>query len=240
MSDFCYIYCITRENPDTACPKVSGHQGGEIVKIPYRQIAAFISKTSQSYFEPTFENLSRHEEVISFFMKEGSPLPMRFSTILSSEEKIKAMLETYYDQFMENLEKVEGKVELGVKVFCKLEIQEEKAAMPETSSPREYMLARYCQYQSRQRQTEGIMKETERLHDRLAALSCESSYTRPMKNNLFFNASYLVAKDQKEAFDREAEHLKKQYPAFKIVYSGPWPAYHFVTISKEDENEQLC
>lgn len=44
------------------------------------------------------------------------------------------------------------------------------------------------------------------------------------------NASFLVEKDEVEAFSDEVARLQEKYPPFKLLYSGPWAPYSFVYI----------
>lgn len=233
-----YIYCITLNTSDIN-ENIRGHNNQLIFKLVYRELAAYVSKTDFTYIETNYENLQCHENVISSFMENFEVLPMCFSTICKSKENVIEMLQKYYDQFIKNLDDVAGKVELGIKVFFKLDFeQEDKKDKELMKTPKEYMLKRYERYCNRQKQIDEILLPIEKSHKVLAEIAAGSLYTKPLKNNLIFNASYLVTKDEKEGFDHVVEEMKKNNPAYKILYSGPWPAYHFVNIIREGEEDE--
>jgi len=148
-------------------------------------------------------------------------------------------LRQYYDQFSGNLSRLEGKVELGLKVFYRLgPDEEEKKTAAEDETPKDYMMRRYERYLARRNQLDAVMSRIDLLHAQLSALACESSFTKPVKNNLIFNASYLVAEYGRVTFDEAVEKAKITYPEFKLLYSGPWPTYHFVRLKSEGDTDE--
>ncbi|MGB8454953.1 MAG: GvpL/GvpF family gas vesicle protein [Anaerocolumna sp.] len=234
-----YIYGITFYVPEDGLTVITGHHKEPVFQLEYKELTAHVSRTALTYFETSLENLECHEDVISHLMKDYDVLPMSFSTICKSEEKVIGMLEKYYDQFISNLKNVEGKFELGIKVFYKLDFEEEDKKDKEIlKSPKEYMMKRYERYQNRQKQVDQILSAIEEYHGILADMAAKSQYTKPLKNNLIFNASYLVGKNQKEKFNEVVKEMKEKNPAYKILYSGPWPAYHFVNIVREGEEDE--
>jgi len=233
-----YIYCIALNAFDIE-EEVIGHNHQIIFKVVYKDLAAYVSRTALTYFETSYDNLQCHEKVISELMKNTGVLPMCFSTICKSKESVIEMLQKYYDQFIQNLEDVAGKVELGIKAFYKIDFEEEDKKDKELLKiPKDYMLKRYERYCNRQKQINEILLPIETSHKVLVEIAADSCYTKPLKNNLIFNASYLVLKDKKECFDLAVEEMQKNNPAYKILYSGPWPAYHFVNIVREGEENE--
>jgi hypothetical protein len=58
--------------------------------------------------------------------------------------------------------------------------------------------------------------------------------TKKLKTeNLLMDAVYLVEKDNEGNFREAFEHVKSTCPDFKYLFSGPWPAYNFVVLSKK-------
>jgi len=236
-----YIYCIAHNAPEGLYPDVAGHGDAPVLGVRYREMTAIVSKTEQTHIDAGYENLQRHEAIISRIMRDYDLLPMSFSTICESYEGVASILEKYYGQFRENLDRVSGRIELGVKVFFRFganaeEPPKERAA----SSPREYMMNLYGKYEQRKKAEEELFSVIETFHEKLLGIAADCRYTKPMKNNLVFNASYLVEKGRKNEFDTAIEEITAEYPAFRINYSSPWPAYHFIKIVREvDEDERL-
>jgi len=233
-----YIYCIAFSTPDIDENPI-GHNSQMVFKLVYRELAAYVSKTAFTYLETSYENLQCHENVISRLMENFDVLPMCFSTICKSKESVIEMLEKYYEQFIKNLEDMTGKVEMGIKVFYKLDFEEEDKKDKELlKTPKDYMRMRYERYCGRQKKIDEILLTIKESHKVLSEMAAGSCYTTPLKNNLIFNASYLVFKDEKEGFDYAVEEMKKKNPAYKILYSGPWPVYHFVNVVREGEENE--
>jgi len=51
--------------------------------------------------------------------------------------------------------------------------------------------------------------------------------------NLLLDAVYLLEKSQEINFREAFEHIKSARPDFKYLFSGPWPAYNFIVLSKK-------
>lgn len=236
-----YIYCVAQSTPDTDntpdrdyIHSIQGHLNAPVFGISRGDFTAYVSVIPLSSLEVTYENLRRHEDVISGVMKKHEVLPMSYSTVSGSKEAVVQMLEKYAAQFKENLERIKGKVELGFKVFYKLNIETAEKSPPETTrtdiSPKEYIMRMYERYQKNQRLTDVPLSAVNGFHGILSAIACESSFTKPLKNNLIFNGSYLVRKEDKTVFDKSVDDIITLNREYKIVYSGPWPAYHFINI----------
>ena len=235
-----YVYCVAQGDRDGSIQGITGHQGAEVLGIRYRDLTAYVSRIGLTHIEATYENLQCHENVISKIMDGCELLPMCFSTICQSHRGVADILANYYDQLKDNLSRVSGKVELGVKVFYRLESEADdwrgKAA---AVSPKDYMMNRYESYLKNKERSDALFNIIMGFHKKLSELSSDCQYTRPMKNNLVFNASYLVLKSKKTEFDSAVAEIITHYPAFRIIYSGPWAAYHFVTVEqKGDDDEQ--
>lgn len=233
-----YIYCIALNTAELG-EEILGHNNQTVFRLEYKKLAAFVSKTALTHIEADFNNLQGHEAVIAKLLGHFCVLPMCFSTICKSEKSVLVLLQKYYDQFIKNLEELDGKVELGIKVFYRLDFEEEDKKDKELlKTPKDYMLKRYERYCNRQKKIDDILFSIEESHKALNEIASDSCYTKPLKNNLIFNASYLVSKDRKTTFDQAVEEMKKNNPTYKILYSGPWAAYHFVTIVQEGEEDE--
>ncbi len=239
MTENYYIYCITSKISDDTCIDLLGMDDKKITVIHYEDICALVSKTHKSRYEPTFENLQCHEKIASCAMVFSSVLPLSFSTISINEDSVILMLTQYYLQFIENLDRVKGKVELGVKIFYKLDYEhQDKFDKIENENPKSYMLKRYERYLNRKLQLKAIEIVLDEINKELIEIACESNLVKPFKNNLIFNGAYLVYKTNIEQFTFRVEELKNKHANYKFVFSGPWSPYHFVKLTKVgDENE---
>ncbi len=121
-----YVYCIISGDErrvfdregigGQACPERS-RRGDQVYTIPYRDISAVVSDTLLETPEPTIEHVLAHEGVIEKAMAEHTVLPLCFGVVFASEARVKEMLEENYRGYKENLARLHGKVELGLKVL---------------------------------------------------------------------------------------------------------------------------
>lgn len=230
-----YVYCVAGEVEEG--PEPAGFHGQPVRAVVFRDIRAHASPTPLTHVEPTAENLQLHEDVVSRIMRRGTVLPMRFSTVCRSSGAVRDMLERYYGPFRENLDRLRGKVELGIKVFYRLEPEETADPSEKPPSPGEYMMRRYERYRKRQDELRAVLAPMEELDAALSALSCARARSGPVRNSLILNASYLTEEDRRERFEALVRQAAERYPDYRIVLSGPWPPYHFVKIRQEGQGD---
>jgi hypothetical protein len=124
-----YLYCII----DCAClPKAFGvgersehsfgpigigDRGDYVYTIPYQDISAVVSDIPPKAIECNPENALTHENIIEQVMLEYTVLPMRFGTIFLSEERVIEMLKQCYRLYKENLQRLQNKFEISLKVL---------------------------------------------------------------------------------------------------------------------------
>jgi hypothetical protein len=161
-----------------------------------------------------------HEPVLEAIMARGAVLPLRFGTQLAREEELEAVLAARRDELLRSLERVRGKVELGVRIIP------QRPLVPGTSGPeptgRGYLLARVRAHRRREEATREV-------HTVLAALSAASCVRPAERPPAIFVAAYLVDSDRVSEFRLEADQLAGAQPSAQLVVSGPWPPYSFVS-----------
>ena len=262
-----YVYGVTRTGQfsSESCPGID--PAYSILGLPYQNIQAIVSKVELSEFgeaelkanlnDPDWleSKVRAHQVVLETFCNAGVLVPMRFCTIYLSTGRIEDMLAEYYPRFIEALDYLTGKQEMGVKVYC--DQQRLALIVAETS---EIILARKSvvgskssglAYFAKKKLEEETATEAERLnlaytqasHNRLAACA-EKSFILPMQSKevtgldeeMTLNAAYLVAEEKMSAFRIELENLENEYgpSGFSYVLTGPWPPFNFVSIGSEE------
>src|SRR5439155_6420148 len=81
-------------------------------------LAAVYSRHRTLRPEPTREALLTHERVVEAVMARGAVLPFRFGTELDDERRLAARLAERHDELVRALDRVRGRVELGVRVLA--------------------------------------------------------------------------------------------------------------------------
>lgn len=66
--------------------------------------------------------------------------------------------------------------------------------------------------------------------EQLADLAVESTDDDLFSDRLVINRSYLVERDQRDAFDDAVDDIETTYEDLTVQYTGPWAPYNFVDI----------
>jgi hypothetical protein len=163
-----------------------------------------------------------HERVLKAIMERGTVLPLRFGTPLESEEELTAALRDRQEPLSRALERVRGRVELGVRVLAE---REERSGGGERSG-RDYLLGKVAEH----RRSEQAASE---LHEPLAELAVESRRSEQPSPPAILVGSYLVEESGIEPFRQRADALSQRHGDLGLVVTGPWAPYSFV--AEEDE-----
>jgi len=176
-------------------------------------------------------------------MKDFTVLPMSFGTVFRTEDDIKAFLRGTYEALSDVLQKMEGKIEFGLKVNWDKdqvvkEIEEEgeeirrlKEEILSNTTTSTYFarmqLGRVVESALQAKADSYVSEIYEALRD--AAMASRSN--KPIGDKMIMNAAFLVARDQAEHFDAKVHDIGKKFEGtLSFRYTGPWPPYNFVTI----------
>src|ERR1051326_6265918 len=112
-----YVYCIIKtETPKDFGAVGIGGRGDKVYTVHYKEFGAVVSNCPLIVFDPTRENALAHEHVNELVMKDFTVLPMSFGTVFRTENDIKEFLKGTYEALSDVLQKMEGKIEFGLKV----------------------------------------------------------------------------------------------------------------------------
>ena len=125
-----YVYCITGMTPGNGRELRSGV---DCFFVRHKDLCALASLVSSSEFgvENFKKNLNdtgwlesrvlAHERVIEEVMEGCTVIPLKFGTVFTAEENVRHMLEEQRANFRAVLDRLEGKEEWGVKVYCDMD-----------------------------------------------------------------------------------------------------------------------
>src|SRR5687768_3681134 len=113
-----YVYCIIRSTqPLKFGPIGMDEQWPDVYTINYRDMAAVVSDVPIAPLDSTRENVLAHERVNESVMRDHTVIPMSFGTIFKTREDILELLRSAYDAFADVLNKMQDKLEFGLKVL---------------------------------------------------------------------------------------------------------------------------
>ena len=114
-----YIYgIIAADQRREFGPVGIGGRGDVVYSLPYREVAAIVSRSPIVKYAVTRENSIAHARVVEMAMQEYTILPVRFCTIAEEEGTIvEKVLKARYQEFIDLLGEMKGKIELSVRAL---------------------------------------------------------------------------------------------------------------------------
>jgi hypothetical protein len=241
-----YIYGIVAE-PQFKRFSFSGVGEAEVHTINHESIAAAVSDTELSEIDPTRKNVQTHTIVQEELMKEYNLLPMGFGMVAASEGEVSRLLENNYDGLLGELHRLDGKIEVEMKVFWDQEtvIKEIQGKSQELSILKAKVNAAPSQVEVRNllieagKLVESIVQDWEtryavEVYDILNGLSCEGKVNNPVGIKNLLNASFLIEKSRENEFREQVYRLDARFQGkMNFKYVGPLPPYNFVNLKLE-------
>ncbi len=239
-----YLFCgiQTEQKEEFGVVELDGTEY-EIFTIHYKDAAMVVAEVPLKIYHPNKENLMFHQNTISEVMnRKDTVIPISFGNVFKSVEDVKVLLENLYPQFEQLFPKIQGKMELGLKVIGKKEwlesrVNEHPEIMKKANSVKgksesasyydRIQLGGFAQKMVSQIQGEIKSEVYQPLEE-----TAEAAITNdPLGEKMLLNASFLIDREQEKDFDakvNEAHERWKDKVDFK--YTGPWPVYNFVNI----------
>jgi len=199
-----YVYCVIPDPKERKSFGSLGFDAGEVYTLDYRDLAPVVSDVAYKDYAANEEEVGVHRSVVEQIMLEHSVIPVAFGMAFKSRKLLQIAMSAGYQAMQKAQEVVEGKVELGVKVF----LPKDQALME--SARREECSSDFLQ--------------------NLLAVSSDWKKLKLFSDRLVLNAAFLVDKSATNEFSEQVGMLTEKYDMLKVQYSGPWPAYNFVDI----------
>jgi len=207
-----YFYCLIPFSKEKSFGNI-GINNSEVYTIPYRDVAAVVSDSPMRDYELTEGNTRKHEAVLRQVMEEHTVVPVEFGTTIQNERILRRLLKKTYDPANECLKLVDNMVELGVKGILNKDI-----VFVDHGKRKEY------------------------ISDILGSLNTKAKQAVMgdlFSDRLFLNTSFLVNREDINAFSNEVTNLQEKYPMLRLLYSGPWAPYNFVYIKIGAEGMEI-
>jgi virulence-associated protein VapD len=250
-----YVYCVIESREPRTFGNIGiGGRGDEVFTVHYEDLAAVVSRTPLVVYDPTRENALAHEHVNEVVMIDNAftPVPMSFGTVFKTEKDTVEFLKDTYDALRDVLQKMEGKLEFGLKVnwnreevLAELEQENDDIRRLKSEIVNNQQSSTYFARMQLGRMVEQAL--TDRSNDYVADIyqhlrDCAIA-SRPMKTigeKMIMNAAFLVERDRADEFDKRVDQIGHKHEG-KLTFraTGPWPPYNFVTIRLQLERSAI-
>ena len=237
-----YVYCII-EAPDSLRfgPIGIGADPSDVYTVHYKNLAAVVSDAPLEVLDSTRENVLAHERVNETVMREHTVIPMSFGTIFKTREDIVELLRSAAEAFGDVLDKMQNKLEFGLKVLWdreqaigEVESEDEdigrlKKEISGQKGPTYFARMQYGRLvdAALQARSERYVAE---IFDGLRDVAVAARSNKPIGDKMIMNAAFLISRDQEQAFDSKVKSIASRFDKLTFKYTGPWPPYNFVNI----------
>jgi hypothetical protein len=224
-----WVYAVC-ERPELPPPRRRGLAQAPLEGVAERRLLAVVTKHVHAPGEPALDALWAHEQVVERLMTERAVLPMRFGTKLPDAAALRAALAARYDALLAALDRVRGRVELGVRAMELAGEDGDGSGRAQVVTPattgREYLLGKLA---DNTRAEQAVAA----LHEPLSELAVDARRRPAQGSGELLRAAYLVDRDMVPRFRGTVEHLQRRHPRVALLCTGPWPPYSFVALLDE-------
>lgn len=241
-----YIYCIiAADKPLTfASPGIAGVDH-PVHTVLHRGLAAVVSDSPATGYESTKRNMTAHMKVLEEVMRSHTILPIRFNSVSPCAAAVAdQVLAPAFQALNDQLRKIEGRVEMGVKAFWREDVlySEIVAAHDDIRRLRDRIEGRPPESTYRERVRLGEMtekaleakrtRESAAMLARLKPFAEEVVVRDPLSERMALNVALLMKATAQKKFEQALAAMDAEENGrmtFKCV--GPVPPYNFVEIT---------
>ena len=237
-----YVYCIIKAGSPRNFGQIGiGADPTEVTTIHYRDLAAVVSDAPPEIIDSTRENVLAHERVNETVMRDFTVIPMSFGTVFKTRDDTVELLRSAADAFGEVLNKMQNKLEFGLKVLWDREqairrIEEEdenisrlKQELSTQRGPTYFARMQYGRLVDAALESHSE-RYVARILEELRDVSVASRMNKPIGDKMIMNAAFLISRDRESAFDSRIKAVASKLDHLMFKYTGPWPPYNFVNI----------
>ena len=235
-----YLYAIAALEKERTYD-VAGIYGAAVYSVHQGRVAAVVSDCARQKLRPERAHLGAHKEVLQRLMLESTVLPMAFGTIADDRKAVRRLLSRNQEVFLKQLQRVAGKVEMGLRVKWDVpNIFEYFIDIhPELRGARDRLLGNQRQPRQEDRIELGqlfdrILNEDREAHgDKLEeALGpcCAELKRSPLRNvNEVANLNCLVGRGEQTQLEEAVFQAARLFDNnFAFDLNGPWAPHNFV------------
>lgn len=245
-----YVFCaIPRREPIEFGTERMAGQDRSVYTVNHKDVGMVVCEVDEEIL-PLRRHFLAHQRVVGRVFEKFTTIPFRFGTTVGSQDEVKQLAHNLYDQLNGLFQRLDNKIELGLRVVGRqdwLDLQIDR--FPELS-----ILANQLKVQGEQDALlysrvrlgelaqelfESLEKQIQaEVHLPLSRLADESRLNDIGPDRLLLNAAYLIDRENEREFDNVVNQIYTKWEAkAEFGYSGPWPAYNFVSLSKGVKGE---
>jgi hypothetical protein len=218
--------------------------GGAAVELVVEgPLAAVVSRLGAGKVRPQRANLAAHHHVLRDLAEGRAVLPAVFGTVSGSEAELRRVLRRNRESFAGLLERLRGKVEMGLKVYWDLpNVFEYFVATHqelETMRDRLFRAGRVPTIEEKVELGERFVallgqsrqRHAERVKAALAGCCVEMRSIDPGEERMILKLASLVETARQGEWEEGVKRAALLFDDhYRFEYNGPWPPYNFADL----------
>jgi hypothetical protein len=239
-----YLYAVVPIAQEERHYGPIGIDGGEVYTIADGRVSAVVSDVPNAKIRPERRQLAAHHQVLKRLASEGAVLPVVFGIIADGPKALTRILDMHQTALVEQLKRVEGKVEMGLRVTW--DVPNIFEFFVNTHEELRVLRDQVFHRGSEVSQEDKI--ELGRLFDRLlgedrAAHTAtvievlhphcvEIKENKPRTEREVMNLACLVRQHIQKQFEEAVFEAAKLFDNnYSFDFNGPWPPHNFVDVN---------
>jgi hypothetical protein len=247
MTAVSYAYAVARALDDTEIAGLTGVDGTAVRLVRHADLVVVVSSVPLADLdESRLERLDElaavaraHHAVVHAVAAVSVALPFRLATAYQGDDGVLEVLRREHGRFRAALDRVAGRVEMGVKVYADQHATLVPAAPEGTGATpgKDYLRRRREARRSAEDAWQAAAAAARRVDTALGALAADRRHHRPQSSRLsgvsgdnVLNAAYLVDAGRVAEFTALAAGLGGA--GTRVEVTGPWAAYSFALVGR--------
>ncbi len=237
-----YLYAIVN-GPQERFFGAIGINGGQVYTVSAGNVAAVVSEVPNQRIRPERRHFAAHQGVLKKVMEDWDLLPMSFGVISEGPTALRQILSRNRKAFSSQLKRVQGKVEMGLRVTWDVPniFEFMVNAHPELMEARDRLLKPQRRPTHEEKIELGRMfeelvnsdrdKHTDLVERTLRSRCFEIKRNKCRDEREVMNLALLVGRNAVSEFENGVLEAASYFDDnFAFDYSGPWAPHNFVEV----------
>jgi len=238
------VYGIVRSGSPVWNALLTGVEGEDVSFVPTEDLAAGFSIHADMCTTPTMEMVMAYARVVASLHEVCAVIPMRYGCFLDSEAQILEVLKKRGPGFRATLDKLDGCVEVGLRVWLhgtkgssakRPRLPADRFGPPAAAlSGTAYLAHRKAYYGEKDSGLEEVSATIEGIRQALDGILMDWKAERPSASDgRMLSLCLLIRREELGLVRSSIVRLQEESPN-KVLVTGPWPPYNFVSLTAED------
>ncbi|MEI7501220.1 MAG: GvpL/GvpF family gas vesicle protein [Bacteroidota bacterium] len=222
---------------------MKGIAGADLYELSFGEITVIVSDINKTNLIADKSLAIEYGALIETLSQQFTLLPMRFGSLMESNEAIIQMLEKNYPEIEQNHLTVENKFEFGLKIFCepekimaelivKSEAECKGQLTPVTeiknSASRNWVNKKLKEHRLEELLVTYVNSVIADVSEQLDRLKAIRKIKKMVTSTLIIDGVFLIDKLLKDDLIHAVGDLQNKYHGLNFIITGPWPPYNFV------------